>query len=145
TRNRESINITYAGDRSEVETLLEEELELDITNYSSGNYILQKDNTLLISGLEEDEDDFDWQQIANSIKLKYVELLRDATEDIDIVNNNGTSYKNLDLGTQLQGAGNGPWTDVGIRGSTEDYKNSVTAAKFVGHKRNEVYSFTFTP
>ena len=46
------------GDRSEVGILLEEGTRTDNTNYISGNYILQKDNTLLISGLTEEDGEF---------------------------------------------------------------------------------------
>ena len=144
-RNQEVLNYTYYGDRSEVGNLLEEELELDSVNYVSGNYITQKDNTLLIAGVTEQEDDYDWQSVANGIELEYIEHLREASEDINIVNQDGISYKSLDISTQRESAGWGPWTETGIGGSREDYKNPETCAKFVGYKRNEVYSFTFTP
>lgn len=150
--SKTELQIVYSGSKSELEEILEPELEIDTTSYESGEFIVQKDNSLLIAGLGEAEDTINWQDVANDITIKYITHEVNSNETIDVQRQDGTSFKSLSDDDKMNwaggnggGAGEFTWTDVGVAGDFEDYKNPVTCSKFTGYKRGEVYSFSFTP
>lgn len=147
---KSSLQVTYSGPKNELSDILESELEVDTTNYESANYILQKDNSLIIAGLEETEDTIDWQSIANDITIKWTTHQVNSNETINIQREGGASYWSLSQEERMLSAGGEggrvyTWIDTGTAGDFEDYKNPNTCAKFMSYKRNEVYSFSFTP
>lgn len=140
TLGRDTITFRYTGEQNEQGDLLESELSTDAVSYSSGKFLTQKDNTLLISGVTEEMDITEWQEIANQIKVSYVEHKLTYDEVIDVRGPEGRK-----LSDSLKRAGQGPWVDEGEGGTFRDYKDPINCAKFRGYKRGEVYSFTFTP
>ena len=141
----DSVQILYSSEDDEGEVILESELSMDSVSYNSAKHILQKDNTLLLAGLEEVEDTTDWQSIANQIKIKYVEHKLEFYEPIKITNPEGKTIDDILRENVNATLGEGPWIETSVLGSMTDYKNPKVCEKFMSYKRDEVYSFTFTP
>ncbi|WP_428743152.1 hypothetical protein [Tenacibaculum sp.] len=143
--NRSEIVLTYSGASDEAESILEEELFLDNTYYESAKYITQKDSTLELAGLTEIEDTYDWQSVANSIVMKYTTKKLEYSEEIVLQKDGDTLWTDISDSNKLDAARGDSWQDIGIIGSTKDYKDPKVCALFRGYRRDEVYSFTFTP
>lgn len=143
--NQISMNVSYSGALDEKDIILPEELSIDNVLFESGEYITQKDNTLLIGGLKEYDNEFDWQSVANSIVMSYYEYDIPYREDYNIVNAEGTPWKSLTDNQKYENSYSDVWKDIALGGNYEDYKNPKTCEKFKGYRREEVYSFTFTP
>lgn len=116
-------DFSYTGTAEHNGVVLLEEIAVGGTFYTEAKHLIQKDNTLLLCGVKERSEDMDWRKVANSIEVGYVEkkILVDDTFNVD-----GTT--GVDKGT--------------IR--TKDYRYPEMS-KYVGYRRDEVYSFTFTP
>ena len=144
--SKDSVQILYSGEDDEGEVVLDSELSMDSVSYNSVKHILQKDNSLLLAGLGEVEDTTDWQSIANQIKVKYVEHRLEFYEPISITNPEGNTIDSILRNNRSDTAlGAGPWIETSVLGSMTDYKNPKVCEKFMSYKRDEVYSFTFTP
>lgn len=145
--NRSSIDIKYTGALQEVGDILESQLNIDATLYEFAEHITQKDNTLILANVHESEDKVIWQNVANQIKVRYVEHSMPVLENIDF--RRITPEGEIPLRPEDYMAGNNlhdsTWVDRGVGGSFNDYANPINCAKFVTYKRDEVYSFTFTP
>lgn len=147
---RTEITFAYSSGTDEQGSISEEELTIDVTNFESAEYITQKDNTLLLGNLTEKEETFDWQAVANSIELHWVEKEFNHTESIVMTRGDGNTFESLISGegdtiANIDDDPNSVWTDMGTTSDFYDYKNPETCAKFMSYRRNEVYSFTFTP
>jgi hypothetical protein len=118
-----TISFNYTGQEDEGESISLEEISIDPTTYTSAKYITQKDNTLLLAGLTEEVDTFNWQSVANSIVVTYDIEPIEVIEPISFVNG----------------------IDVATGGSFNDYKDPIVCSTKKTYKRDEVYSFTFTP
>jgi len=137
----------FAGPDSEKGIILEGELAVDAINYSSVSHIIQKDSTLILAGLSETIDEVNWQQIANKIKVRYIEHNLPFKEAISIENDEGETLEDKfnEYGYYSTGLGVGPWKETAVASSMLDYKSPKVCEKFMSYKRGEVYSFTITP
>lgn len=147
TDGRASIDFVYSGEFQETGDILESQLNIDATFYEQAEYITQKDNSLLLANVQEVEDNIMWQNIANQIKISYIEHSIPVTENIDFrrITADGEFPLRIEdylASTNLQDS---VWIDRATGGSFNDYVNPEICEKFVGYKRGEVYSFTFTP
>lgn len=143
--NQSELTFTYSGTADELEEVLAAELNLDTVAYDSAEHIVQKDNTLIISNLVERNDTYDWQKVANKVMLTYKEKRLPFSESISMQRNGDTFWDSLSDDDKKGLAQGDSWTDVGILGGFDDYKNPETCYKFRGYRRDETYSFTFTP
>ncbi len=139
---RTEISFTYSGPDDEVDTVTETEVAINAVKYASAKYITQKDGHLLLSGMVEDVNNDDWQEWANSVRLKYVIKETSVTEDIDIQNEDNEPWVQEFRGATISEV----WSDVGTSYQIDnDYNNPEFTEKFKGYRRGEVYSFTITP
>lgn len=116
-------SISYTATSEHEGTVLLEEVAVNGIFYSEAKTLLQKDNTLLLCGVKEQEDSFDWRLVANSIEIGYVEKELPIVDSINISGTTGIDEGHL---------------------QTHDYRYPEMG-KYVGYRRDEVYSFTFTP
>lgn len=73
-----------------LDDILQEEVAINEVQYTSGNYLTQKDSTLIIAGVEEKKDDYDWQSVANSIVVTW--FTKPLIHDEPITVTGGESY-----------------------------------------------------
>ncbi len=104
-----------------------DELTIEQVNYSRAKHIEQKDGRLLISSLQSDDDEFDFQAVANNIISKYTFKTLFKTEVIYINNTNNTTQ------------------DTGSMSSNNDYDKEETTVYHKSLRRSEVYSFALVP
>lgn len=130
-----SAHIVYGSTSQNILELTEQEIRVAFVNYDAAKYLCQKDGHLLLSGLTVTEDSTDWQEIANHVKLRWF------TEDVPYVSGFDISA----TGSETQRMGADSITVDTQRGKLSDYRDPMNTAIKRGYKRNEVYSFTFTP
>ena len=128
------IQYTYRGESDHVGTLSIDEFIVTGVSYLTGEYMTQKDGTLLIaSPTEAVMPPIDWYRVASNIvseftvkKIPYKEKLIFEADGM----NTTDEYTIREISTEEM---------------DEGYKNPLTATLYKGYRRNEVYAFSLTP
>lgn len=130
-----NITVPYTSTIENSKETFLEELVIRKVAYESAKYMCQKDGHLLVSNLSVAKDNSNWQSVANKTKIEWV------TKDL-------TFEESLALTASGEEDNHQGATVISMptgRKANSDYKSAANCYDYRGYKRNEVYSFTFTP
>ena len=134
--DRTSINYTYTGDSDNLTQISINEFIASGVNYDTGEFFTQTGGTLLIgSPTESDTPNVDWHRVAENVVSKYVVKKISYKENLQ-----------FDVETEnISGLNRQKVVETSSSAMDDSYKNPVTAEKYKGYRRDEVYAFTLTP
>ena len=131
--NQSTIQYTYRGEADNFEVGTINELIASGVAYSTGQFLAQKDGSLLIGApTEATQPDIDWFRVAKGIVPRYTIKKIPYKESLNF---QGKYDRNNPYSIQ----------ETSEQPLDESYKNPVTVALYKGYRRNEVYSLTVTP
>jgi len=134
TNGASSLNYTYRGAPDDSENITTGDFVASGIQYSTGEFVAQKDGTLLLgSPAEQELPDIDWNRVAQGITAKYTIKEIPYAENISCTAENFDDIENYSL------------IETSSSSMDQGYKNPVTCELYKGYRRDEVYSFTFTP
>jgi hypothetical protein len=135
--NQSTVQYTYRGASDDFGTVSINELIASGVTYASGEFIAQKDGTLLIGApTEASMPNIDWFRLAKNITAKFIVKRIPFKETLKFVGSTYTTTDNIDALSMVETSSD--FMDDG-------YRNPITCSLYKGYRRNEVYSLTLTP
>jgi len=146
-----SVTIEYTAQETDSESIPVEEILGGGVNYKTAKTIGTKDNILFLGNLSTSEDieHSKWQNIANSISVKWVKYKKSITDTFSFSGELLDYDSDYTVPTGIARTGGDAFNgennvlETGIHEGI--YKNPIDCARRVGYRRGEVYSFGFTP
>jgi hypothetical protein len=132
-----TLQYTYRGSSDDFGTIDINELITSGIAYSTGDFMTQKDGTLLVGApTEAAMPDINWFRVAQNITAKFTVKRIAYKEALKFTGRTYTAGNSEDDYSM---------TESSTASMDQGYKLPITCAVFKGYRRTEVYSFTITP
>jgi len=136
--NQSTIQYTYRGASDDYGTLSIDEFIISGVSYVSGEFLAQKDGTLILGAPKEStQPNIDWHRVADGMVSEFVVKTIAYKEQLAF-QGSGLDDSTVELGVQ-------ELVETSQEPLDDGYKNPLTCTLYKGYRRNEVYAFTLTP